>query len=149
MPLFHDAEGRRCVDVGRGGAGWDDHVRRWRAEEGGEWLRLLYVALTRAQSQVVAWWAPTRNTPASPLHRMLLGRRPGLGAVPEEFDNRSDEDVADFLDRWCRAGGPVPEPSVPADPGAEPPRPAPPRARPCAASVAPSTTPGGGRRTPP
>ncbi len=126
MPLFHDAEGRRCVDVGRGGAGWDDHVRRWRAEEGGEWLRMLYVALTRAQSQVVAWWAPTRNTPASPLQRILLGRRPGLGAVPEEFDNRSDEDVADFLDRWCRAGGPVPEPSVPADPGAEPPRPAPP-----------------------
>nr|WP_218852158.1 UvrD-helicase domain-containing protein [Nocardioides panaciterrulae] len=123
MPLFHDAEGRRCVDVGRGGAGWDHHVRRWRAEEGGEWLRLLYVALTRAQSQVVAWWAPTRNTPASPLQRILVGRRPGLGAVPEEFDHRSDEEVADFLERWCRAGGPVPEPSVPAAPGAEPRRP--------------------------
>jgi len=129
MPLFHDAEGRRCVNVGRAGAGWNDHVRRWQAEEAGEWLRLLYVALTRAQSQVVVWWSPTRNTPASPLQRLLLGRRPGLGAVPEEFDNRSDEEVAQFLERWHEAGGPVPEPSVPADPGAEPPRPEPPPLR--------------------
>ena len=30
------------------------------------------VALTRAQSQVVAWWAPTSNAKASPLHRLLL-----------------------------------------------------------------------------
>ena len=32
------------------------------AEEAGEDLRLLYVALTRARSQVVTWWAPTTTT---------------------------------------------------------------------------------------
>ena len=29
-----------------------------RAEMAGDDIRLTYVALTRAQSQVVAWWAP-------------------------------------------------------------------------------------------
>jgi len=123
MPLFHDAEGRRCVNVAAGGSGWSDHVQRWRDEEGGEWLRLLYVAITRAQSQVVAWWAPTRNTPASPLQRMLVGRRPGMAAVPAEFDNRTDDEVAEFLERWRAAGGPTPEPAVPADAGVDPVRP--------------------------
>ncbi|WP_435746898.1 UvrD-helicase domain-containing protein [Nocardioides sp. SYSU DS0663] len=124
IPLFHDAEGRRCLAVGGpGGADWDDHVRRWSEEEAGEWLRLLYVALTRAQSQVVAWWAPTRNTPCSPLHRMVLGRRPGMAGVPAEFANRSDEEAAEFLARWQAAGGPTVEPAVHADPGDDPARP--------------------------
>ena len=34
-------------------------ARRHKAEDAGEDLRLLYVALTRAQCQVVTWWAPT------------------------------------------------------------------------------------------
>ena len=57
--LFHDDDGRRCLDVSGGGARWRDHERRHLAEEAGEELRELYVALTRAQSQVVTWWAPT------------------------------------------------------------------------------------------
>ena len=123
-PLFHDADGQRCLAVGGPGAtAWGDHVQRWADEEAGEWLRLLYVAVTRAQSQVVCWWAPTRNTPASPLHRMLLGRRPGLAAVPGEFANLTDDEAAEFLSRWQAVGGPTPEPAQPADPGAEPPRP--------------------------
>ncbi len=124
-PLFHDDEGQRCVNVGGGGAGWNDHVRRWQAEEGGEWLRLLYVAMTRAQSQLVCWWAPTRNTPASPLHRMLQGRRPGSAEVPAEFVNRTDDEAAAIFEHWRGIGGPTPEPAVPATPGAEPPRPEP------------------------
>ncbi len=113
-PLFHDDEGRRCVDVGGGaGEGWRDHVARWEREEAGEWLRLLYVAITRAQSQVVAWWAPTRNTPASPLHRMLQARRPGSPDVPDAFDNRTDDEAAAVFEAWRAAGGPVPEPAVP------------------------------------
>ncbi|MCW2775528.1 MAG: exodeoxyribonuclease beta subunit [Nocardioides sp.] len=124
-PLFHDAEGRRCVNVGGGaGGGWNDHVQRWLDEEAGEWLRLLYVAVTRAQSQVVAWWSPTRNTPASPLHRMLQGRRPGSAAVPGEFANRTDDEAAAVFAAWQDAKGPVPEPAEPADPGADPVRPA-------------------------
>ncbi len=115
MPLFHDDDGRRCVDVGGGaGGGWRDHVARWEREEAGEWLRLLYVAVTRAQSQVVAWWAPTRNTPASPLHRLLQGRRPGSPDVPDAFDHRTDDDAAAVFEHWRAAGGPVPEPADPA-----------------------------------
>ncbi|WP_134742276.1 UvrD-helicase domain-containing protein [Nocardioides sp. 503] len=122
-PLFHDAEHQRCVAVGgETGSTWGEAVRRWRDEEAGEWLRLLYVAITRAQSQVVCWWAPTRNTPASPLQRMIQGRRPGLAAVPDEFANRTDDEAAEFFARWHAAGGPTPEPAVPAEPGAEPPR---------------------------
>ena len=75
QPLFHDDAGRRCRNIGGGGAGWADHCQRWKDEEAGEWLRLLYVALTRAQSQVVCWWAPSKNAVASPLHRMLLRPR--------------------------------------------------------------------------
>jgi exodeoxyribonuclease V beta subunit len=41
-------------------------------------LRVLYVAATRAQSRVVAWWAPTaKNTRLSALHRLLFGRTDG------------------------------------------------------------------------
>jgi exodeoxyribonuclease V beta subunit len=122
-PLFHDDGGQRCVNLGGGGADWNDHVQRWLREEAGEWLRMLYVAVTRAQSQVVCWWAPTRNTPASPLHRILQGRRPGTADVPDEFTNRSDDEAATVFEQWDALGGPSPEPAVHADPGPEPPRP--------------------------
>jgi exodeoxyribonuclease V beta subunit len=123
-PLFHDAEGSRCINVGGAGAGWSEALARALAEDAGEWLRLLYVAMTRAQSQVVAWWAPTRNTESSPLHRMLLGRRPGMAAVPDVAPLRPDDEAARIFAAWQEAGGPVVEearplaglPEVPADP---------------------------------
>ncbi len=121
FPLFHDDDGRRCLDVGGAGGGqWSDSVRRWRSEDSGEWLRLLYVAITRAKSQVVCWWTPTGNTPVSPLQRILVGRRPGLTQVPAEVELATDDRVADYLERWREAGGPRPEPAVPAPLGAEP-----------------------------
>lgn len=119
-PLFHDADGRRCIDVGGSGPDWGDHVRRWADEEAGEWLRLLYVALTRAQSQVVAWWAPTRNAEASPLHRLLM-RRPtadgrGLESTVPAAPPVPDEDtVTSLFAAWRDRGGPAPEMAVPAD----------------------------------
>uniref|UniRef100_UPI000838CEEA UvrD-helicase domain-containing protein n=1 Tax=Kribbia dieselivorans TaxID=331526 RepID=UPI000838CEEA len=45
-----------------------------RAAAEDEDLRLAYVAMTRAQSHLLLWWAPTHNTPASGLHRLLFGR---------------------------------------------------------------------------
>ena len=60
VPLFHDVDGQRTLDVG--GAVDAATATRARAEAAGEELRLTYVALTRAQSQVVTWWAPTRDT---------------------------------------------------------------------------------------
>ena len=89
VPLLHDEAGRRVLDVGgETGEGWKERCARHRAEEAGEDLRLLYVALTRAQCQVVAWWAPATTAATSPVHRLLLGRAPGApgtaGGAPFE-----------------------------------------------------------------
>lgn len=110
VPLFHDADGHRARDVGGASAWRGEHVARHRREDAGESLRLLYVALTRAQSQVVAWYAPAAlNTPASPLHRMLFGRRPGMSSVPDEQAVVTDDRVLEILGHWHAAGGPAPE----------------------------------------
>ncbi len=67
---LHDAAGSRVLDVGgRSGAGFADRSRQHQAEDADEDLRLLYVALTRAQCQLVTWWAPTANT----AHRRCTG----------------------------------------------------------------------------
>ncbi len=146
-PLFHDADGRRCLDVGAGGADWSDHVRRWADEEAGEWLRLLYVAITRAQSQVVCWWAPTKNAVASPLHRLLM-RDPATGDVPDAPPVPTDDRVVPLF-------GVVGEPGRPGARGraARRPGPGPGARRPSgrstyAASGAASTPHGAARRTP-
>jgi exodeoxyribonuclease V beta subunit len=114
LPRYHDDEGRRCRNVGAGGAGWADGVRRAQDEDAGEWLRLLYVALTRAQSQVVCWWSPTKNTEASPLHRMLM-RAEGVAEVPERPSVPSDDEVVALFGQWRDRGGPVPELAVVAE----------------------------------
>lgn len=49
-----------------------------RADQQAEELRLLYVAMTRAQSAVVTWWYNERDTPDSALHRLLARERGGL-----------------------------------------------------------------------
>jgi exodeoxyribonuclease V beta subunit len=70
------------LDVGGLSApGRADRFARHLAEDAGEQLRLLYVALTRAKCSVVTWWAPSRNTPASALQRFLY-RSPEEGADP-------------------------------------------------------------------
>ncbi|WP_440901945.1 UvrD-helicase domain-containing protein, partial [Actinosynnema sp.] len=111
IPLCHDdpPERTRYLDVGgRGGAnpGWADSVRRHKEEDAGESLRLLYVALTRAQSQVVTWWSPTsRNGAPSPLHRVLFGRDPGAGAVPPSARVPQDDQQARArLSAWADLG---------------------------------------------
>jgi exodeoxyribonuclease V beta subunit len=82
-------------------------------------LRLLYVALTRAQCQVVCWWSPTKNTIASPLHRMLMRTADGTdddaGEVPSEPAVPADDDVVAVFARWRDRGGPAPEPARPAE----------------------------------
>jgi exodeoxyribonuclease V beta subunit len=117
VPLFHDEAGRRCRNVAESGLGWAEHVRAAKAEEAGESLRLLYVAMTRAQSQVVCWWAPSTNAPASPLHRLLLGRGPGESGVPDSTATPSEDRVVELFAAWRDAGGPAPELAVPAQAG--------------------------------
>lgn len=79
IPLYHDdpPERTRCLDVGGPGSPGRRRTEALHlAEEAGESLRHLYVAMTRAQSQVVTWWAPCSNTKSAPLHRLLFGRTP-------------------------------------------------------------------------
>ena len=80
---LHDDDGRAVIDLG--GRDADGRSRRWRqadAEDAEEELRLLYVAFTRARSQVIAWWARTRQTPRSALQRVLYRPRDGEPAAP-------------------------------------------------------------------
>ncbi|MFW0796878.1 UvrD-helicase domain-containing protein [Gordonia sp. CPCC 205515] len=88
---FHDAAGVRHLDVGGASPGRGERLATFRTEEAGEDLRLLYVALTRARSAVVAWWAPMARTARSPLHRLLFGRTPGAAMVPETVDIPDDQ----------------------------------------------------------
>lgn len=83
---YHDDDGQRHLDVGGATPGRAERFARSIAEEAGEDLRLLYVALTRARSQVVLWWAPSTKTSQSPLHRVVFGRPPGNtdAAVPDQ-----------------------------------------------------------------
>ncbi len=112
--LFHDDNGQRCLHVGGGpGAEYRDAVARSKAEAAGETLRLTYVALTRAQSQVVAWWAPSHDEVNGGLSRLLRGRTLGQAAVPDVCPaGIGDQDALRCFGQWERAGGPVVEASV-------------------------------------
>src|SRR5699024_7968374 len=126
---FHGEDRSRLLDIGiTSDPGRRDRVRRHLAEEDGESLRRLYVAMTRAQSQVVTWWFPSdRNTPCSPLHRMLLGRRGDQAEVPVSHPVPGEQAVEEQLLEWERRGGlrlehvAAPHP-VPREPGAPPAR---------------------------
>ncbi|MDL9946829.1 UvrD-helicase domain-containing protein [Gordonia sp. ABSL11-1] len=105
---FHDDNGGRILDVGgKEAPGYRSRWRRHETESAGEELRLLYVALTRAQSQVVLWWAPAYFTRNSALHRLLFGRRPDSAEVPESFDVPDDDTCAHVLMGWGHRDGPI------------------------------------------
>lgn len=100
--LFHDEDGTRVLDIGgKDAPGYGERQLRCEAEESGEELRLLYVALTRAMCQVVAWWAPAVTTAAAPLHRMILGRRPGSAQVPRRAEIPADTAAVPRLTEWA------------------------------------------------
>ncbi|MBC2639215.1 MULTISPECIES: UvrD-helicase domain-containing protein [unclassified Rhodococcus (in: high G+C Gram-positive bacteria)] len=102
--LLHDDDGRRILDVGGPGSpGYADRRNRHDAEEAGEELRLLYVAVTRAMCGLVVWWAPGFTTAGAPLHRMILGRRPGQREVPQKAVVPEDPVVAERLSEWGSA----------------------------------------------
>lgn len=115
IALYHDERGARTIDVSGSGAHRDAHGATHRAEEGGEELRRVYVALTRAQSQVVAWWAPTSSTPTSGLHRLVFGRTPGTREVPDVHPVKDDAYATRVLRQLQGLGGPVAELAVPAE----------------------------------
>jgi exodeoxyribonuclease V beta subunit len=112
--LFHDGP-TRCLHVG-GKDSPDYHAveRQGRAESAGDDSRLTYVAMTRAQAQVVAWWSSARDEPNGGLSRLLRGRQPGESVVPNRCvpSKISDDDALARLRQWEAAGGPVLEESV-------------------------------------
>jgi exodeoxyribonuclease V beta subunit len=114
LVLYHDGE-QRCLHVGGPDSpDYNDVVKRGRAEDASDDSRLTYVALTRAQSQVVAWWAPSNDEPNGGLSRLLRGRTPGEATVPNSVQPAkvSDADALARLREWEAAGGPVLEDSV-------------------------------------
>ncbi|MGV9410660.1 UvrD-helicase domain-containing protein [Nocardia sp. NPDC003693] len=105
--LFHDEQGRRVLDVGGPDApGYGARRLRAESEEAAEELRLLYVALTRAGAQVVAWWAPAFDTQTAPLHRMILGREPGSPAVADKVGVPADSVVLERIREWAATAPP-------------------------------------------
>lgn len=103
MLRLHDEHGHRVLDVGGpDGPGYAAARAQHESEESGEDLRLLYVALTRAKCHVVAHWAPSLNTAAAPLHRLLFGAAgPGLeptAAVPPPSDAHAVARLTDLTD---------------------------------------------------
>jgi exodeoxyribonuclease V beta subunit len=98
--LFHDDTGTRTLDIGGGSI-----PPQASQEKAGEELRLTYVALTRAQSQVVTWLAPSWYAGHAGLTRLVLGRDAGAAQVPlTTVRGPSDEDVRAQLLRWQEAG---------------------------------------------
>jgi exodeoxyribonuclease V beta subunit len=112
--VYHEGE-QRCLYIGGSdGPGFRDIARQARKEEASDDSRLTYVAMTRAQSQVVAWWAPSKDEPNGGLSRLLRGRRPGESDVPDvcKPEKISDDDAMARFREWEAARGLVIEESV-------------------------------------
>jgi exodeoxyribonuclease V beta subunit len=114
--VFHDAHGPACARRRRlraapTGVPTSRRTSRTRSTTK---LRLTYVALTRAQGQLVLWWAGSKNTPTAPLHRLLLHDDParrtaGERSGPRRTTTRSRPSSARGRQRrrgcrwrWCR-----------------------------------------------
>jgi exodeoxyribonuclease V beta subunit len=106
--LYHEPDGTRCLDIGgAGGPGYSQVTTKGRTEMAADDIRLTYVALTRAQSQVVAWWAPSWDEVNGGLSRLLRGRVPNQAVVPDSLPDKVDDAaVLDHLRKWEAAGGP-------------------------------------------
>jgi exodeoxyribonuclease V beta subunit len=99
--LLHDPDGSRVLDVGGpDGPGYEARKEVAEAEDAGEELRLLYVALTRAMCQVVLWWAPSGQAAGAPLHRLLLGRTDGDAEPAARVKVPDDDAVLPRLVAW-------------------------------------------------
>ncbi|MEO6794566.1 MAG: exodeoxyribonuclease V subunit beta [Mycobacterium sp.] len=101
----------RCLHIGGGHSREAKELHR--REEALDHIRISYVALTRAQSQVIAWWAPAGDEVNGGLSRLLRGRGPGQPEVPDRCTPKiSDDDAWAVFADWQALGGPVVEESV-------------------------------------
>jgi len=117
--VYHDEHAQRRLDVGgREAPGRRGREAAARRENAGEDLRLLYVAATRARSQVVLWWAPSTTTADGALHRLLFTQQQRLadgrpGPIPEvvALPGSSHEVVAGLRAVAASGAGIVVEPA--------------------------------------
>jgi len=114
MVLFHDGD-QRCLHIG--GPDSPDYAAvqlAGRRESASDDSRLIYVAMTRAQVQVVAWWAPSKDEPNGGLSRLMRDRRPGDTTVGIRCDplTVTDDEAWERFREWEAAGGPVIEEAV-------------------------------------
>ncbi|MGE5694314.1 MAG: exodeoxyribonuclease V subunit beta [Candidatus Sericytochromatia bacterium] len=117
--LYHEPDETRCLYVGGKRKGTDRAIveQRNREEAARNDIRLTYVALTRAQSQVVAWWAPSKDEVNGGLSRLLRDRSRGDADVQDSCTpGISDDDAWAVFKAWEGAGGPVVEESVIVEP---------------------------------
>jgi exodeoxyribonuclease V beta subunit len=101
VPVFHDPDNgyRRTIDVGQDARGFPAHQKMELEEGRGEDLRLLYVALTRAQHRAVLWWAGAQDSEHSPLARILFDRDVRGVVSPYGARRHTDDDMeAKFVD---------------------------------------------------
>jgi exodeoxyribonuclease V beta subunit len=118
LMLYHE-DVTRCLHVGgKDSADYDEVAALARQEDASDDSRLTYVAMTRAQSQVVAWWSPAWAEPNGGLSRLLRGRGPGESTVPDRCvpAKISDDDALARLQKWEAADALVIEESVVAPP---------------------------------
>jgi exodeoxyribonuclease V beta subunit len=109
--IYEDPDtGRRTYDVTTE-PGWPDpqqaaaRTRRIEAEQEGERLRLLYVALTRAEHQTLVWWTRAAGTDRTALSRVLFARTDGAldretylaREVPLPEDHEVDDALSPLL----------------------------------------------------
>ncbi|MGD9958641.1 UvrD-helicase domain-containing protein [Nocardioides sp.] len=136
LVLFHEPaagggggtdRAQRCLHVGgKGSPGFSGVEALGRAEMAGDDIRLTYVALTRAQSQVVTWWAPSWDEPNGGLSRLLRGRDHGDAVVPDRCEPKvGDVEALACFRRWESLGGPVVEESALVAPARSRPKPLP------------------------
>jgi exodeoxyribonuclease V beta subunit len=117
-PVFHDVSGQRYLDVGGNHADHASHMAAAERELRGEELRLLYVALTRAKHQVVAWYAPAGVPEWSGLGRLLLCRdEAGRPVTDRQAPIPDDAAATAAAERLAdRAGGTIAVETVPEHP---------------------------------
>ena len=114
LVLYHEGD-TRCLHVGGNDSPDFNAVSKLgRQEDASDDSRLMYVAMTRAQAQVVTWWAPSRDEANGGLSRLLRGRRPGQVVVPDTVvpAKVSDDEAMARFKEWEAVGGPTIEESV-------------------------------------
>jgi len=102
-PRGHDGDARTLFIGGKNDDDYSGACQGQDAEDAGEELRLLYVAMTRAISRLVLWWAPSWATAEAPLHRLLFAA--DAAAIPAKVDLLADGPSLQQLQTY--AGGPV------------------------------------------